>query len=167
MNSNEKKSIGFEIRILSNLIRRHINNSASHTETESVTGMNGWMIVYLAHNSDRDVFQRDLEERFNVRRSTVSNILSLMEKKGLIKRESVECDARLKKLTLTEKSLELLEKMENDRVETEKLITDGIPEEELAMFISVAERMKQNLEKCDGEMGPGDGPSCLGKGKKI
>ena len=41
------------------------------------------------------------------------------------------------------------------------------PEEELAMFISVAERMKQNLEKCDGEMGPGDGPSCLGKGKKI
>ena len=24
----------------------------------------------------------------------------------------------------------------------------------------------QNLEKCDGEMGPGDGPSCLGKGKK-
>ena len=103
MNSNEKKSIGFEIRILSNLIRRHINNSASHAETESVTGMNGWVIVYLAHN----------------------------------------------------------------RVETEKLITDGIPEEELAMFISVAERMKQNLEKCDGEMGPGDGPSCLGKGKKI
>ena len=93
MNSNEKKSIGFEIRILSNLIRRHINNSASHTETESVTGMNGWVIVYLAHNSDRDVFQRDLEERFNVRRSTVSNILSLMEKKGLIKRESVgACD---------------------------------------------------------------------------
>ena len=152
MNSNEKKSIGFEIRILSNLIRRHINNSASHAETESVTGMNGWVIVYLAHNSDRDVFQRDLEERFNVRRSTVSNVLSLMEKKGLIKRESVEFDARLKKLTLTEKSLELLEKMENDRVETEKLITDGIPEEELAMFISVAERMKQNLEKCDGEM---------------
>lgn len=30
--------------------------------------------------------------------------------------------------------------MENDRVETEKLITDGIQEEELAMFISVAER---------------------------
>lgn len=52
--------------------------------------MNGWVIVYLAHNSDRDVFQRDLEERFNVRRSTVSNILSLMEKKGLIKRESVD-----------------------------------------------------------------------------
>ena len=43
----------------------------------------------------------------------------------------------------------------------------SVPEEELAMFISVAERMKQNLEKCDGEMGPGDGPSCLGKGKKI
>lgn len=167
MDGKENKSVGFEIRILSNLIRRHINNSAAHAETESVTGMNGWVIVYLAHNSDRDVFQRDLEERFNVRRSTVSNILSLMEKKGLIKRESVECDARLKKLTLTEKSLELLEKMENDRIETEKLITDGIPEEELAMFISVAERMKSNLEKCDGEMGIGEVPRCVGKGKEI
>ena len=158
--------IAFRLKMLDNRIRRAMD-ARTRIHESGLTPQQTLVIRYLSEHDDRDVFQRDLEERFNVRRSTVSNILSLMEKKGLIKRESVECDARLKKLTLTEKSLELLEKMENDRVETEKLITDGIPEEELAMFISVAERMKQNLEKCDGEMGPGDGPSCLGKGKKI
>ena len=36
-------------------------------------------------------------------RSTVTGVVKLMERKGLIRRESVSSDARLKKLVLTEK----------------------------------------------------------------
>ena len=45
----------------------------------------------------RIFFQKDIEQRFAVGRSTVTNLIQLMEKKGFVKRESVKQDARLKK----------------------------------------------------------------------
>ncbi len=142
------------IRSLSNLIRRHVDNSGVRAEMESVTGTNGWVIIYLSHHPDEDVFQRDLEQIFSVRRSTMSNILALMEKKELIRRESVSHDARLKKLILTEKAQNLCRSMEEDRANTEAIITDGITPEEMETFFSVTRRMRENLEKADGPCEP-------------
>lgn len=56
--------------------------------------------IYIAAEKG-DIFQRDLEAAMDVRRSTISNILGLLEKKGYVRRESVSEDARLKKLILT------------------------------------------------------------------
>ena len=147
---NRENHIGFELRILSNLIKRHIDNSAARAEIESVTGTNMWVIKYLVHHKDEEVFQKDLEQNFSVRRSTMSNILSLMEKKELITRESVPQDGRLKKLVLTEKSIQLYEMMKKDREETEELITAGLTEKEIKTFVSILEKMKKNFEEIDG-----------------
>jgi len=150
MKSNQKQNVGFEVRVLHNLIRRHIDSSGVRAEMESITGTNGWVIVYLAQHMDEDVYQRDLEQTFSVRRSTMSNILALMEKKDLIRRESVSHDARLKKLILTEKALNICERAKNDRESTEAIICEGIPKDDLATFMSVIDKMKKNLEKSDG-----------------
>lgn len=150
MKKDPEKHLGFEIRILSNLIKRHIDNSAARAEVESVTGTNMWVIIYLVHHKDEEVFQKDLEQNFSVRRSTMSNILALMEKKELIIRESVPQDARLKKLVLTEKSLQLYEMMEKDREETESLITAGLTADEIRTFLSILNKMKKNFEESDG-----------------
>lgn len=147
---DKKRDVGFEIRSLSNLIRRHVDNSAARAEVDSITGTNGWVIIYLVHHMNEDVYQRDLEQTFSVRRSTMSNILSLMDKKGLVKRESVEHDARLKKIVLTEKAISLYEMMENDRINTEAILKDGVADEDLAVFMRVAEKMRENMEKADG-----------------
>lgn len=150
MNKPSDRHIGFELRILSNLIKRHIDNSTARAEFESITGTNMWIIIYLAHHQDEDVFQRDLEQNFSVRRSTMSNILALMEKKNLIIREGVPEDARLKKLVLTEKALKLHEMMERDREETENLITAGLTAAEIDNFFITLAKMRKNLEKSDG-----------------
>ena len=52
------------------------------------------------------MFQRDLQAHFSVRRSTVTGLLQLMEKKGLITRSSVAQDARLKKIQLTPRAIQ-------------------------------------------------------------
>lgn len=157
MKNGEKTNVGFEIRTLSNLIKRHVDNSPFHEKVKSVTGTNMWVIIYLAEHSGENVFQRDLEQKFSVRRSTMSNILALMEKKGLIMRESVEHDARLKKLVLTDTARSFIEMMEEDRENTEAIITSGLSEKELELFYSVVQRMRKNLEDSDGpcEMLPG------------
>ena len=54
-------------------------------------------------HADTEIYQKDIEQEFKVSRATASNMLQLMERKGLIVRESVSCDARLKKISLTRK----------------------------------------------------------------
>ena len=93
-----RDEIGFQVRTLSNLIKRLVDQTAFQGRERPATGMHGWVIGYLYENRNRDVFQRDLQEQFSIRRSTVTGILQLMEKNGLITRQSVDEDARLKKI---------------------------------------------------------------------
>jgi len=104
-----EKSVGIQLRRLNNQIRRYMDCSASKKKVDSVTGTNGWIICYLANHRDTEIFQKDLEKRFGITRSTASKVLSLMERKGLIARQSVPYDARLKKIALTQKAIDINE----------------------------------------------------------
>jgi DNA-binding MarR family transcriptional regulator len=141
-----KYVIGHEIKILSNLIKRRIGSSRVVTETDKLTGTHGYMIGYIYHNRDKgDIFQRDLEEEFSIRRSTATGILQLMEKNGLIVREPVDYDARLKRLVLTPKAIAVHEAVisEFDKIEDE--LKKGLTQEELADFYRIINKMKQNI----------------------
>lgn len=139
----EKKRAGHEIKTISNLIKREI--SGMFSEEEHITGVQGRILGYLYHHQEEEIFQRDLEAEFLIRRSTVTGILQLMEKNGLIYRQSVAKDARLKQLKLTPKAIAANQRVEEriDRMEA-KLIRD-VAEEDLEIFYMVLERMKKNL----------------------
>ena len=92
-----------QMRRVNNLIFRKINQFHRENEVEDVTPMHEWILSYLFWHRDEPVYQRDIEREFSITRSTVTNILQLMERKGYITRQSVEQDARLKQLVLTEK----------------------------------------------------------------
>ena len=138
-----------EILCVSNLIRRSIDSSRVKQKVDNVTGTNGRIIAFLYHNRDRDVFQKDIEEKFSYRRSTASSVISLMEEKGLIERHSVPYDARLKKLTLTEKAMELVELVEEDRENFDRRLREGITESELENLYSTLEKLRRNLENSE------------------
>ena len=104
------------------------------------------MIRYFYENRDTDVFQRDFESRFSIRRSTATNMLKLMEKNGIIHRESVPYDARLKKIVLTEKAIEIHKKATKNIEMVENTLKKGITEEELIVFYNVVDKIKNNLE---------------------
>lgn len=136
--------VGFEIKKLSNLIKKRID----HLSAESgLTGFQGYLMGYLVmEGSRRDLFQRDVEKHLEISRASVTSVLQLLEKNGFIRRESVEADARLKKIVVTEKGLQAhncilksLDQMESDLI-------DGISPEEMKTFISVMERIRKNLE---------------------
>ena len=48
----------------------------------------------------KDTFQKDIESEFSINRSTTSEMLKLMCKKGMIQRVPVAHDARLKKISI-------------------------------------------------------------------
>ena len=69
-----------------------------------------------------------------------------MERKGLIYREEASYDARCKKIIPTEKGWELEGRVLKDILEMERLVTKGIPEEELEAFIATGTKMMNNLK---------------------
>ena len=146
----EQKPVGFVIRSLSRMMGRRFDGCAGRQYLDSLTGTNGWIIGYLAHNADKDIFQKDIEEVFSVRRSTVSRVISLMEQKGLVVREAVSGDARLKKLVLTDKAWEIHRSIEAELSGVEEQLVSGISSEELSVFLSVADKMIKNLGEGEG-----------------
>lgn len=138
--------VGVEISKTNNVLKRKCSDAELSREIDEATGKSGWIIGYLAENDNKDIFQKDIEEKFSVRRSTVSSMLKLMEKKGLVTRESVNFDARLKKIVLTPKAREMHCRMLKYLNMTEKKLKMGISDEELKTFFEVLEKIRKNAE---------------------
>ncbi len=143
----EKRRIGFEINHCSRIIRRYMDANALKSYIDEMTGTHGWALRYFHDNRDRDIFQRDFEKAFDIRRSTASSILALMEKNGLIIRESVPHDARLKKITLTQKAADIHQKVEDAFGKMEEDIAEGISEKELDAFFETLGKIRSNIER--------------------
>ena len=141
-----KKIVGIEIKTLSNFIKRKIESIDKIKYLDKLTGTHGWIIKYLYENRDKDIFQKDIENKLQIRRSTATVMLQLMEKNDLIFREPVSYDARLKKIVLTEKSIEMHLIIEEELGNLENQIIKGLSEEELAKFFEILEKMKKNVE---------------------
>lgn len=138
--------IGLGLRSLNNLNMRYMINFGNKKKIDYITGTNGWIIGYLSEQRNQDIFQKDLEEEFNITRSTASKVVKLMVQKGLIEQQSVPYDARLKKLILTPKALELTALMKEDGKKMEAALTKGFTEEELDQLNQYLQRMITNMK---------------------
>ena len=93
------------ISVLFHKLRKRVN---ADVQGLGLTGIQSRVIHYiLAKCAEGPVYQRDVEGMFGVSRSTVTGMLQQMEKEGLIRRGSVQGDARLKSLIPTQKAIEL------------------------------------------------------------
>ena len=97
--------------------------------------------------SGRDVFQKDIENKLNVRPSTATVMLKVLEKNGFIRRESVASDARLKRLVLTEKAEDVKARSFTMMASVENILLSGISNEEMDIFFKVIDKMELNLHK--------------------
>ncbi len=139
-------SIGHQIKALDHIIQRKMFSSASDAGVDKITLMHGWIIGYLFVNKDVDVYQKDIENAFAISRSTVTNIVKLMEKKGYIKRQSVESDARLKKLLLTQKGIEVYEKIHKAILENEDRLNSVLTDSERKEFFCLISKLRHGIE---------------------
>lgn len=133
------------IRILANHLKRNLDSAASKGPLKNITGTQIQIIGYIHHAAKSDVFQKDIETKHAIRRSTATGILQRMEKNGLITREPVEYDARLKKIVLTEKALIISRQAKYNLSGLEEQLTKDISAEELETFRSVIRKMQNNL----------------------
>lgn len=144
---DEDKTVAAEIKCVSNLIRRFIDKVSNEFDVSDLTSQHMRILGYMEfkQKNGEAVFQKDIESKLNIRPSTATVMLKILEKNGYIVKESVENDARLKRLILTEKAEEIKTKGAAIVTEINNRIISGIPEENLEVFFNVLEQIKCNL----------------------
>ncbi|HIV86776.1 MAG TPA: MarR family transcriptional regulator [Candidatus Pygmaiobacter gallistercoris] len=141
---NREHDFGLKLNILSHKLKKHLNAVLSDL---GITGVQSRILHYiLVHYSSGAVFQRDIEAVFGLSRSTATGILQLLERDGMIRRESVSTDARLKSLVPTEKAARIDEEVLESITAIERRLVRDISVEEQEIFLSVADRMARNLD---------------------
>lgn len=139
----EEKEIGKYVHILSRQIKRQIDEAVSKY---NVTSVQCAVIGFVFDKGkSTDVFAKDIEKTFNMRRATVAEILSLMEKNKLLERIPIKEDARLKKLILTQKAIEIKNEVSYKIEEIENKIKNGLTKKEIEEFSRIIIKMSKNL----------------------
>ena len=149
-----KDHIGYENKRLENEIHSRMAAYRASVGGEELTMMQCWIIRFLYEHERTEVYQRDIEAEFSIARSTATGILKLMEKKGYIRRVSVERDARLKKIELTESGLKFHDNVERSIDDMEERLASGLTEKQKQDFFTIIAQIRGQLEReiaLDGE----------------
>ena len=137
--------LGRNVHMLSRLLKR---NTDIEVTKYGITGVQSAMIGFIYEETrKKDVFAKDIEKAFDLRRASSAGLIQNMEKNGLIKREMVGNDARLKKIVLTEKALELRRKLDKSIKNMEKKMQEGLTKEEVKKYLELTKKMAKNLER--------------------
>ena len=102
-----EKSIMEKYDKLNRKMQRYFSSFFTGT---AVTSIQALVLQYLiVETKKRDVFPKDLEEFLEIKPSSVTSLISNLERNGYLRRESLAKDGRYKKLVLTEKTMEMEE----------------------------------------------------------
>ncbi len=93
-----------------------------------------------------DVYQVDLENRFELSKSTVSALVKRMEKNGLI---TIKKEKNKSSLIPTEKSLQIIDKMHERRTVTIEKLFKGIDEKRREEILNGIKQLINNIEEED------------------
>ncbi|TXJ35097.1 MarR family transcriptional regulator [Brachyspira aalborgi] len=125
--------------IIGKLIKQlHIaleNNFNKFSKKYKLTSSQMDILIFLLHNEDKIVNQRDIENFLSLSNPTIAGTLLRLEKKGFIIRKISSKDKRYKEIYLTDKSRELKD-----------IIFKYIRDNDNKMFSNMSEEEKENLK---------------------
>ena len=125
--------------IIGKLIKQlHIaleNNFNKFSKKYKLTSSQMDILIFLLHNENKIVNQRDIEFFLSLSNPTIAGTLLRLEKKGFIIRKISSKDKRYKEIYLTDKSRELKD-----------IIFKYIRDNDNKMFSNMSEEEKENLK---------------------
>ena len=140
-----EKDCGAQINLLSRMLKRRLNVTLQGL---GITAIQSRVMFYIMdHCPAGPVFQRDVEQAFSLSRSTATGILQQLEEKGLLRRESVPSDARLKNLVPTPRAAELDAEVRACLRQSEAVLTRGLSDGQVQLFKETLATMAANLEQ--------------------
>ena len=142
----KNNDIGFYLRKLNNHIQKRSHSFYNRKEIKECSLSNLWVIDYLTDNSDKNIYQKDIETEFSINRATASKMLTLMEEKIFITRIPCEDDGRLKKIKVLPEGEKLKSICLAIRKEMEKELSFSLTQEEVETLKNILKKMIVHFE---------------------
>lgn len=139
--------MGRLIQVLSHQMKRKscVN---SMINDDGLTTMQKHVLKFLLLETlHKVVYQKDIEEEFQIRKSTATGMLQLLEKNGFIVRESEKKDARLKRIIPTKKAEALRPSILAHIRQSETQLTTDISEADVLTCKKVLYQMLYNVSE--------------------
>lgn len=111
-----------------------------------ITPVQSRIIMVIASKKD-GMYQKEIEDFIPCNKSTLSAILNTMEKNKLIKRVDSEIDSRRKVIILTDKALEIVRYLKEDKKVLDHILLDNITDEEYRLFSDILHKLRDNMER--------------------
>ncbi len=146
------RMLGFELRMIHNLTKEIVRKSHPVTDKPPLTQLQAGIMAYLFHNQEKSICQKHIEEKFNISGATVSNTLQVMEKNGLIVKSSMDEDARLKRITMTQTALQDHKLIEEHMQMMERKMREGMSDTEQEELFRLLAVVRDNMEKMSREL---------------
>ena len=140
------KSIGLEIKKVNNLIIRYLIEKTKEITDIPLTPVQIMIIRFLNNSANKNIYQKDIEDFVQMRKSTISGVLDTMEKNNIISRINSKNDLRSKRIILTDFGKELSIKLKIQKEEFDNLLKNNINDEELNIFYNVIDKIIFNLK---------------------
>lgn len=129
------------------LNRRMLRYFSGFFTDTSITSIQGLILHYIIVESEaRDIFPKDIEEFLEIKGSSVTSLISNLERNGYLRRESLDSDRRYKKLVLTEQTLAIKDDITSRINEYMHSMFIGISEDDLKIFEKVILQMTENTK---------------------
>lgn len=138
------ENLGLEVRVLSNLIYNKLNQTTM--EAENLTIHQCWILQHLTKNAGKEIYQKDIEQLFSIKRSTANQMLRTMEVRGFIRRTVSEEDARRNILTVTEEGIAACDHLVKKLYQFMLKLHGDIPQNELEQFQETLRKLWRNIE---------------------
>ena len=103
------------------------------------------VIDYLRDN-DGSV-QKDIANACCIEPASLTVVLNLMERQGLIEKRMCNNNRKNLHIYLTDKGRELSDRIEEEFLEVEKIMTEDFTKKEKEMFLASLEKVRKNLIK--------------------
>lgn len=142
--------ISLRIRMTANKLNRKVAEILTEDgQPSSVMQMQILNYINHRHQQGTPVYQKDIEQEFDIRRSTATGILQTMEKRALIQRKSDKADNRLKTILLTDLGKQKVRNNVCKLKKFDELLVQGLTKNELEAFLVVLTKISENSQSID------------------
>ena len=143
---DSRRHLGFLFDCTAREIKKAVGRGVYEINYDRCNIKNGWLLGYLERQTE-PVFQRDLEKIFHFPKSTLADMVQMLEKDGYIAKVPVDGDGRKKQIIVTEKGKSFNNVAESQIMAVDDFISKDIPQEQLEQMIEILEKMRKNAQE--------------------
>ncbi len=134
--------IGMLMKSIQNTMKNYFNIKLKEFD---LTSSQFDIINFLIINEGKEITQKDIEKKLNLKNPTVTGTLQRLESKGFIERYTNEHDGRYKRIVLSDKAKSIQDSLYNECKSWADMCFSAISDEEKHIFINILMKFNKSI----------------------